>query len=601
MTTRRRAVARVRGTGAAMRGGAGARARDGGRPRSGRGLARAAGCVFAAACAAFAAVPAPGVAAVAAQDTVRVGDVGPAGPQEAMPRAVAERAVEFYNGTRTIRLHGRTVLPAGRALDGDVAVLGGPVDVEGRVAGDLVVLNADLRLGASARVDGDVLVVGGRVQREEGAEVRGTVEAYADVVVVRRVGDRLVLVDVEVERRRVGFPFPIYSIGASDLLVTPGTYNRIEGLPIRIGPRIVTGGSNPLALEFLGIYRTSSGFRLNGDELGYLVRGRQYVGGRRAARLEATIHSLIEPIELRGLADVEAGLATFAMHRDYRDHYERTGWSAAFVWERERAPLALRLEYRDERHASVEPASPWTLVDNDEPFRPNAQVDGGELRSALVGVRYDTRNDPDRPWTGWWVDATWESGVGGSLSGRRPDFHRFVLDLRRYNRVSPSAAVDIRVAGGGRVGGGPLPAQRQHALGAEGSLPGYQRFEFDCGWRDEPLPLVGRVPGYGCERFALVQIQYRGAPRFTIAWGGEPEEPGPEPFRVRLEPALVVFYDAGAAWNGEGFWTHLTRSDHWFADVGIGVEFGGPGVYVAVPLREGAKGSNFFVRLVRRI
>ncbi len=364
----------------------------------------------------------------------------------------------------------------------------------------------------------------------------------------------------------------------------------------------MTGGRNPLAFEALGIYRSESGFRLDGDELGYELNVRQFLLGHRHVWVEAGLHSVIEPIELRGLTGAETGLSTFFLHRDYRDHYEREGWSAGIVWEDEEQPFSLRVEYRDEAHRSVAAGSPWTLVDNDEPFRPNARIDVGDLRSILFGLGYDTRNDPARPWTGWRIEATYEVAVGGRLSSVDPDFGHAFVDIRRYNRVSPSAGIDFRFVTGGRLHGDFLPAQRQHALGAEGSLPGFGRFELDCGWRrGGDAALIGIVPGYGCERFALFQAQWRGAPRLKIAWGGEPDEPGPERFRLRLEPALVVFYDVGAAWNGEGYFDHLTKSNNWFADVGVGVEFGGPGIYVAVPFREGVKGSNLFVRLARRI
>lgn len=545
-----------------------------------------------------------------AQDTVAVGRVEPVAQEdlETLPRQVAERVVEFYNSERTIRLHGRTFIPDGRRLDGDVAILGGPVELGGRVAGDLVVINGDVNLRPTASVDGDVTVVGGRATAAEGARVQGEIVSYTSVLVVQRSGDRLVLVSVDERRRRRGrlFEFPVYGLGASDFLVTAGTYNRVEGLPISLGPRIVTGGSNPLRAEFLGIYRTVSGFSLDREDLGYLVRARQYAGGRRSFWLEASFHSWIEPIESWGVSDLETALSTLFLHRDYRDHYERRGFGVAAAWAEEDGPASLRLEYRDERHASVavrdSSDDPWTLSKNDEPFRPNPRIHGGDLRSLLLALTYDTRNDRSQPWTGWWVRASYEVALGGDLSGREPDFQHLFVDLRRYNRVSPSSGLDVRIVAGGRLGGSFLPAQRQHALGAEGSLPGYQRFEFDCGVRDGgPLAPILFVPGYGCERVFLFQAQYRGSPRFRISWGGEPDEPGPDRFRLRLEPAFVIFYNAGAAWNGEGFLDHLTDTDNWAADVGVGVDFGGPGVYVALPLRKGAKGSNLFVRLARRL
>jgi hypothetical protein len=72
---------------------------------------------------------------------------------------------------------GRDVVVEGEAL-ADVAALDGSVEVSGHVAGDVVVLRGDVRLGATARVDGDVFVLGGSVHAAPGAQTGGKMVSY---------------------------------------------------------------------------------------------------------------------------------------------------------------------------------------------------------------------------------------------------------------------------------------------------------------------------------------------------------------------------------------------------------------------------------------
>jgi hypothetical protein len=72
---------------------------------------------------------------------------------------------------------GKDVIVAGEAL-ADVAALEGSVEVTGRVAGDVVVLGGDARLGPLAQVGGDVFVLGGTIRSAPGAHAAGRMVSY---------------------------------------------------------------------------------------------------------------------------------------------------------------------------------------------------------------------------------------------------------------------------------------------------------------------------------------------------------------------------------------------------------------------------------------
>lgn len=58
-------------------------------------------------------------------------------------------------------VHDDYTIGAGQRVAGNVAVLSGELDLEGTVAGDVLLLDGSLELGPAARIEGDVLQVGG--------------------------------------------------------------------------------------------------------------------------------------------------------------------------------------------------------------------------------------------------------------------------------------------------------------------------------------------------------------------------------------------------------------------------------------------------------
>jgi hypothetical protein len=524
--------------------------------------------------------------------------------------AAAEAIAGRYNSPTTIRLTGETRVPRGAAVEGAVASVGGPLIVAGVVRGDVLVINGDLRLEPGASVTGRAVVVGGRFDGDP-ADVAGSVLVYPEALRFRREGDRIIA--LEAARPSWLSAGIATEFGRADFMLTvDGSYNRVEGLPVSVGPRLELGRSNPTVIDARLIYRTRSGLRIHPEEIGHDVRLEQYVAGHRSLRLGIGTHSAVDPIELNGLSDSENSLSTFILHRDYRDHYERDGWRLYLVYDGRTRPIDAGMEYRSESHSSASTHTPWSLLDNDEPWRPQPQVAEGDLQTVRGWARWDSRNDPLEPATGWLVQAEVEQGLEGKLrmmtgaASVPPDaggpeyrsvgaeFTAFQLDVRRYLRFSPRTRLALRGLAAGSPDDGELPPQRQHVLGGEGSLPGYERFTFDCGARDRAV-VDGLLPYYGCDRVLLLQAEGR------YALLSEDFSPGRWlglDFDLFTTPELVVFADAGRAWveteslHGRDGGTSSLR-----LDAGIGFELGRLGLYLAIPLSEEGDGANFFVRI----
>lgn len=547
-----------------------------------------------------------------------------------LPRFVADEVIEFFNREGTVRFEGRAEIPVGRVVDGNVAVLGGPLVLGGEVRGDVVVVNGDLVIAAGGRVTGDVTVVGGTVEAQPDA-VGGQVTVYAEALAYRRRGGQIAFDERPWagwgERRRRGTSY--LSVRSE------GNYNRVEGLPVMFGPVFRSGGDDYLRGEVMAVWRSEAGIRLAPREWGYLARLEQHFGDGGRFSIGGTAHSLVAPIEGRGVSDIEASLSTFFLHEDQRDYFDREGFSGFARFDDTDAGVRLTLEYRDEDHAFAPARSPWTLRRNDQPWRPQPLVAEGRLRTLGAHLRIDDRNDRDDPSDGWYFEATATSGVGGALSmpshvGAPPggpgtpvvparsvetSFTAGSLDLRRYARLGPSADLRLRGFLGGSLDGAPLPPQFQRNLGGVGTLPGHGFMSVDCGARSSQVTVLRRgdgdveepmaaFAGYGCDRVALFQAEYRGNLSFSFdlgenddwdaGWGWYPT--------ASFNPSWSVFFDAGRGWSlaDPGTPGNLGPDSDTLMDLGVGLFLGDLGLYWAWPLNGPDRDVNFFVRFSHR-
>jgi hypothetical protein len=107
----------------------------------------------------------------------------------------------------------------------------------------------------------------------------------------------------------------------------------------------------------------------------------------------------------------EVGIATFLLHRDFRDYYNRHGGTLSatgFVGNH----LDATVSWTDEQWATPGTRDPFSLFRNGQDWRVNPLLDAGRFHLVRVGARYDTRNDNLDPWSGWFVTADYEYGVG---------------------------------------------------------------------------------------------------------------------------------------------------------------------------------------------
>lgn len=560
--------------------------------------------------------------AAAAQDSVIVIDPN-APPGDSVIRAgpppgVVADLLAFFNDSATTRLQGDVALPPGSRFAGRLAMFRGALRIGGRVTGPVAVANGTLYLLPGSEVDGDILVVGGRLIRQPGARHVGTERVYWDAAPVLRNPDGVLA--LRERRRSLGelatarTTFRTGRVRTTLSLATGGTYNRIEGLPIVFGPLLeFRPGRRSLArLDLRAIVRTAGGDNRLKSDFGYNLRGELRFAGALPYGLEGRLYSLADPIEDHPLSASESGWSAFLLQRDYRDFYERQGVGGAVYLEPARG-LRLEVSLRRDAERSVRAVDPWSLLRNSDRWRQNPLVDDGHYVTTGFQLGFDTRNGRDFPTSGWLVGARLEHSTSGDaapvdlpavvrsgIPAVDYGFERLTLDLRRYNRLTPTLRINARLRADGWLSGDRLPIQRRVSLGGPDLLPGFDFRSVNCTPRDFEDPARPAL----CDRSILAQLEVRTRVGLGLGFRVPDRSGGLGRFIGIDEADLVFFGDGGTAWlagpgPGQLPVDRLPKLDEWKYDLGIGIDAGEVGAYVAKGFSAGEP-VRFFVRLQRR-
>ncbi|MEP7065778.1 MAG: BamA/TamA family outer membrane protein [Gemmatimonadota bacterium] len=538
----------------------------------------------------------------------------------------ASEIAYLFNAAAALRSTGPTSIARADSVAGNVAVLWGPLTIAGRVHGSVIVVNGPVTIEPGGHVDKDLIVTGGTATGADSTSVGGVVQVHGDALRFRQSGELIIAESPQ------GAEIPEASWfkhwlrrhvrPRQGFTLVGGSYNRVEGLPIIGGPSIRQNiGVGTLRVSALGIYRSADHFEWKGDNLGWHASAELTVGGTRNARFGIEGYDVVRPTESWQLRDGEVSLASFFLHRDYRDYFNTKG-AHAWVSGHQGRELSLELGVRRERWEPRAARDPFTLLRNSAMWRPNPVLDDGRIWIGEALFRYDTRNNARDPWTGWLIDASLETGGADHLvpgptsplvrssaldSTMRVRYSRLLTDFTRYNRVSPQSQLNFRLVFGAGFGNEQLPLERRFALGGGGTLPGY---DFRAPYRGPDVLSCNTgpqpVPGFPaqCDRMLLGQIEYRHDSRIRLL--RQHDSDGGR-FRIDRDVAFVAFADGGRGWIAGPRVGELRYSSFSIPslntfkyDAGAGVDLHYVGIYLAKSLTDWSNPVNLLVRLRHR-
>lgn len=294
-------------------------------------------------------------------------------------------------------------------------------------------------------------------------------------------------------------------------------YDRAEGL--FAGWRMPRTYSQQRVLTHYGeagysFYREDWRYQAGGEVFTFYGLPRE---GTNLVTVGAEVHDLTDSQDGWLISEEENSLHAALFRRDYRDYYQRTGWSV-YSGHNIGGVLQVTGRYSREEFFSMATGVDWALVDSRftrNAFRPNPAVDEGEISSARADLQLDTRDRRNRPWQGWLINALFER-AGGIFEGDH-QYKRYLLDLRRYQPIGLGTRLDLRLRSGSAKG--QLPRQYRYDLGGLSTLRGY-------GFKS-----------FTGDRMLLVNLEY---------WvDGDRHFAGDLPVDGL---GLAVFFDAGSAW-----------------------------------------------------
>jgi outer membrane protein assembly factor BamA len=191
-------------------------------------------------------------------------------------------------------------------------------------------------------------------------------------------------------------------------------------------------------------------------------------------------------------------------------------------------------------------------------------------------------------------------------------YGRAFFDVRKYNRISPKTQLNARLVLGGWLHGDPLPLERRFSVGGPGTLPGFDFRRIGIGTDVGQCAEAGGAaapPGRPamCERVALAQLEYRNELHSDLI-----DMFNRNGIRVRgteftVRPSAVAFVDAGRGWlvgSRQGDLRYPSGSlppvDSYRTDLGLGLDLGVAGIYVAKAVSTPKEPANFFIRIHNR-
>ena len=379
----------------------------------------------------------PGVGAAQAAPAVRA-----AARLAARRSPRSRRPLERRERTRCAR-RSRLEIAAGREVRGDVVVQRGPLIIGGHVTGNVLALNCDVVLRAERAHRRRPARVGGEVDgREHGAHRRRRRASIVSRCVYREDGDRIVAIttarrsdDIVVAPPRATIAT---AIGAKALrVVQAGPYNRVEGLPIELGPviqRLHAVGQHSRR-RAPAIVRTGSSFGSEGSDIGHNLRGEVRFGRERGDRRRRQRVQRRRPGR-RLAADRSSRRRS---RRSSRDATTATTTSAtagtAFVTLYGARNLSLTGSYGEERWSSRVLQESVHAVQQRRSWRAESRSSTKAcFTSRTLSLKFDTRTDPDDPWSGWFCSTDLEYGARHVRRTSRPTSARVARRRLRRSR-----------------------------------------------------------------------------------------------------------------------------------------------------------------------
>lgn len=393
------------------------------------------------------------------------------GQKEAVSPDTTKLHITFTSREGAIHFNGDVFINHRDRIVGDIVVRNGSLAVRGQIKGDVLVLNGNTIVETGGLIQGTVTTVNGQIFNNDGT-ITGMTEEIDGVDV-----------DLVYKERRTAFrvPYRLFHKFQEDLSVRDIAFhpvwlgfNRVEGFSINAGSRKNLYWDGSIALSLYG----QAGYAFKAHRWrGKLGATRQFMTSDAALfEIGGEVYSLTDTQDAWFIGRSENDLAAFFFHRDYRDYYNREGFSVytGYYYNLKSFSSHIRLQYLNELHAGMKNRTDWALFVRDRSYRLNPVINEGRMNAMRFAFHLSSVEQRPRRLHGWNVVGTAEY-TSPSLNSKF-DYTQYIFDIRRYQPISEYDNFNLRL----RVGSseGDLPVQKIYELGGLGTLPAYPHKAF---------------------------------------------------------------------------------------------------------------------------
>ncbi|MBI4428693.1 MAG: BamA/TamA family outer membrane protein [Ignavibacteriales bacterium] len=371
-------------------------------------------------------------------------------------------STDLESESNTFTYEGDKTVNESETVDGNIVVKGGDLTVFGKIDGDVLVVGGTLFVKDGGRITGNARIISGDVIREDG----GKIDGYVDKTRSTTAGYREDRKKFTQPSTRFDPPWLMESHALENFIFR---YNRVEGLFLGLGSekRYYWDGRKKFnSFGSIGWGLKSHTWRYNlGVARQFPLRNSD---GDELLEIGVEGYNLTDSKDQWIIGVHENTAAALLIHEDFRDYFERRGYSAhvGYYTRQDYINGEFKVALLADRYESMANRAEWALFGGEKVFRVNPAIDAGVMRSVLTAVGFSTVSKTMFGQEGWNILGSMEF-TDKNLGG---DFHfgQYIVDFRRYQPVSTYDNFNIRVRAG--TAEGTLPPQKRFEIGGLSTL-----------------------------------------------------------------------------------------------------------------------------------
>ena len=373
------------------------------------------------------------------------------------------------NGSNdAVTFNGDTEIAETDTIQGDLVVKYGTLTIRGVVNGDVLVVNGTILVKSTGHIRGNARAMNGSIVKDDGAIVDGYTEQSTDARPYYRK---------RTSRVKYSYSFKPYNWVDAPFVDDNFIfrYNRAEGWFFGFGAQKKFYWDGSRIISGYGSFGYGIAMHKWRMQIG-LDRQFATYGGDALYEIGGEAHNLTDTKDEWLMKLSENNVAAIFVREDYRDYYQREGFSAHIARYSRGGSLSTMMDvrYLNDRYNTMFNTTTWSLFGGSHGFRANPAINEGIMKSVLLTAGISTTERYRNRTEGW--DLYGRMEYAGKEFGGDFDFNQAIVDVRRFQQLSDEDQISLRIRAGSLEGN--QIVQKHFELGGANTMPAYGFKEF---------------------------------------------------------------------------------------------------------------------------